>query len=175
MRFVLALVLCGSFLSCRAGSTTKGESPTPESASKASEGAGNNVANVERFGAPLQGAELHALADVLSEPARYVDRALRVTGISRRVCLRKGCWMELATSREPDAVSCRVKFKDYGFFVPTDSAGSEITLEGNLSLARVSPGRVRHLEREGAVFSSKNEDGSANEVQLTATGVELVR
>lgn len=134
-----------------------------------------STATPEIFGAPLSQAREVPLVDVLSKPQSYEGQAIRVSGVARRVCQRKGCWMELSASSESEAPACRVKFKDYGFFVPTDSAGSRATLEGDVKVNRVLPGRVRHLEKEGAVFASKNADGSANEIQIVATGVELVR
>jgi hypothetical protein len=129
----------------------------------------------ELFGQELQGATKVALGELLAKPTDFEDKPLTVEGTARRVCSRKGCWMELAQSDAADAASCRVKFKDYAFFVPTDSAGATVTVEGSVKITTVKPGRVRHLEREGAVFASKNADGSANEVQLVATGVEMVR
>lgn len=70
---------------------------------------------------------------------------------------------------------CRVTFKDYGFFVPTDSAGARAKVEGRIVTKLVTAGHVEHLEGEGAVFPNKHADGSAMEVRLVATGVELVR
>jgi hypothetical protein len=129
---------------------------------------------VERFGAPLTGLPAQPLDAVIATPEQF-QGPVRVSGRVRRACERKGCWMELATDSAEGAKACRVRFKDYGFFVPTDSAGAQATLEGSVEVRKVSSGRVRHLENEGAVFTSKNEDGSANEVQIVATGVELTR
>lgn len=137
--------------------------------------AAGEPSSVQRHGAPLSGLPEARLADVLSEPQRYQGQSVRVSGVARRVCQRKGCWMELAAGSGSEAPACRVKFKDYAFFVPTDSAGAQATLEGEVRVDKVLPGRVKHLEEEGAVFSSKNADGSANEIQLLANGVELVR
>jgi hypothetical protein len=83
--------------------------------------------------------------------------------------------MELATSKDPGAPACRVTFKDYGFFVPTDAAGASARLEGTVFLRRVEKKLVEHLEAEGATFASKAEDGTADEVRIVATGVELTR
>jgi hypothetical protein len=79
--------------------------------------------------------------------------------------------MELASGETGPA--CRVTFQDYGFFVPTDAAGSQARLEATVKLETLSPNQVRHHEREGASFPNKNPDGSADEVRLVATGVEL--
>jgi len=83
--------------------------------------------------------------------------------------------MELATDSTPSAAACRVTFKDYGFFVPTDSAGAEAQVEGQVAVKRVRAAHVKHYEGEGATFPSKREDGSADEVRIVATGVELTR
>jgi hypothetical protein len=127
------------------------------------------------FGAELSDARKIGLAELLSTPQSFEGATVRIEGTARRVCSRKGCWMELAAAEDDEAPSCRVKFKDYAFFVPTDSAGSKVTVEGVPEITTVKPGRVRHLEREGARFAFKNPDGSANEVQLVATGVEMLR
>jgi hypothetical protein len=83
--------------------------------------------------------------------------------------------MELAEGADPKLPGCRVTFKDYGFFVPTDSAGASARVEAQLELATLSPASVDHMEREGASFPNKASDGSAREVRLIATGVELRR
>jgi hypothetical protein len=83
--------------------------------------------------------------------------------------------MQISAESDPTAPSCRVTFKDYGFFVPTDSAGSQAKVQGSLTIDTVPSERVAHLESEGAKFADKNPDGSANELHLVATGVELWR
>jgi hypothetical protein len=44
-----------------------------------------------------------------------------------------------------------------------------------VTLRRVEPKLVSHLEAEGATFAAKAGDGSADEVRIVATGVELSR
>jgi len=83
--------------------------------------------------------------------------------------------MQISADADPGAASCRVTFKDYGFFVPTDSAGAQAKVQGSLTVDTVPAERVAHLEGEGAKFADKNPDGSANELRLVATGVELWR
>ena len=68
-----------------------------------------------------------------------------------------------------------MSFKDYGFFVPTDSAGARARVHGIVEVTTVKAGHVKHLEEEGATFSNKAADGTAQEVSLVATGVELRR
>jgi hypothetical protein len=83
--------------------------------------------------------------------------------------------MELADGAGPELPGCRVTFKDYGFFVPTDSAGSRARVEARVLVASLDPAIVSHMESEGAHFASKDAQGGAREVRLVASGVELWR
>lgn len=127
------------------------------------------------FGAPLGQSPAVALADVIKAPERFAEGSVLVEGEVRQACTRKGCWMELSEAPGAAAPGCRVTFKDYGFFVPTDSAGSKARVEAHVETRRVKPELVAHLESEGAKFPDKAADGSAQEVRLVATGVEMWR
>ncbi|HEY3254191.1 MAG TPA: DUF4920 domain-containing protein [Polyangiaceae bacterium] len=159
------------------------ETRSPESSPRASSAAAVESAapspapavSAKAFGAPISpGSEL-ALADVLASPERFRDQAITVQGHVRSACTRRGCWMELAEGADPKLPGCRVTFKDYGFFVPTDSAGANAKVQGTLGVNTLSAERVAHLESEGGQFPRKNADGSADELRLVATGVELRR
>jgi hypothetical protein len=127
------------------------------------------------FGAPLGAGTAVALSEVLKSPDKFADRSVLVEGEVRRACTRKGCWMELGEAQDTSAPGCRVTFKDYGFFVPIDSAGSKARVEAKVETKVIKPSLVTHLEQEGAQFPDKAADGSAREVRLVATGVELWR
>ena len=129
----------------------------------------------QTFGAPLGTSPNASLADVLKTPDKFAEQSVMVEGEVRRACTRKGCWMELSEAQDAAAPGCRVTFKDYGFFVPTDSAGSTAKVQGTLGVNVLPPERVAHLESEGGRFPQKNADGSVNELRLVATGVELWR
>jgi hypothetical protein len=123
----------------------------------------------------LAGAKAIALAEVLKAPEKFAEQSVLVEGEVRRACTRKGCWMELSEGQDPAAPGCRVTFKDYGFFVPIDSAGSKARVEAKVESKVLKPSLVTHMEEEGAKFAAKEPDGSAREVRLVATGVELWR
>ena len=123
-------------------------------------------------GEKLQGAPSVPLAQLLETPDTYAHQNVFVEGKVRRACSRKGCWMELAPSEK--GAGLRVTFKDYGFFVPVDSAGSTARVEGVVKVAELSEERARHYESEGATVP-RGKDGKPREVQLVATGVELRR
>ena len=68
----------------------------------------------------------------------------------------------------------RVRFKDYGFFVPLDSAGASALVEGQINTRILEESMATHLEEEGAKIF-RNKAGEAVELALVATAVELAR
>lgn len=132
-------------------------------------------AGLIRVGAQVSAGPAVPLGEILSQPSGFAARRVVVEGQVRRTCTKKGCWMELAAGPDEQAPGCRVTFRDYGFFVPTNAAGSHARLEGNVVVKTLSKAHVDHLEAEGAHFASKAADGTALEVQIVADGVELKR
>ena len=107
------------------------------------------------------------VSTVLSKPED--GKTVLVEGVVRRACSQMGCWMELAPTEGGTGV--RVTFKDYGFFVPTDSAGAKARVQGTVKVAELSAAQAEHLRAEGGSMSA----GAQREVRLLATGVELRR
>jgi hypothetical protein len=126
---------------------------------------------VSRFGAAIQPGPEVALSALLADPKAYAEQTVTTEGKVQRACSRKGCWMEIGEGED----ACRITFKDYAFFVPTDSAGAHAKIQGRLDTREVEPAAVAHLESEGARFRNKKADGSATEVRMIASAVELTR
>ena len=78
-------------------------------------------------------AKIVPLAQVLEKPDAYTKDAVVTEGLVQAACSKKGCWMELE--------GMRVTFKDYGFFVPTDSKGMKARLEGVVTIKMLSKER----------------------------------
>jgi uncharacterized protein DUF4920 len=123
-------------------------------------------------GEALKGAPAVKLTELLAKPQAHEGKTVRVEGQVRKACEKKGCWMELAEGAKGAGV--RVTFKDYGFFVPLDSAGSAARVEGVVKVTELSESMAKHYEAEGAQVP-RGTDGKPREVQLVATGVELRR
>lgn len=168
-----ASLLCLA-VSCKSGDGPRRAAPEPTSI-PAAPATATPPADVLRVGAPIESDRRERLATVLGAPERFVGQTVVVEGNVRRACSRKGCWMELAADATQSAPSCRVTFKDYAFFVPTDSAGRIAKVQGTIELAKLKARHVEHLAEEGATFKDKAPDGSAEEVRFVATGVELRR
>src|SRR5688572_4997036 len=100
------------------------------------------------------------VADVVAKPDAYAKEPVVVDGVISSVCTNMGCWMQL------DGV--RVTFKDYGFFVPTDSKGMQVRAFGVAKVRKIGKDEADHLEDEGAKLN-RNPDGTANEVAFVAS------
>jgi len=162
---------CLTLLLCFACNTGKEPAPAKAEARVPAPAA----ASRKVFGAPLGSSPVTELGAVLKAPDKFADQSVLVEGDVRQACTRRGCWMELSSTSDPAAPGCRVTFKDYGFFVPTDSAGSKARVEARVESKVLRPELVLHMESEGAKFPEKAPDGSAREVRLVASGVEMWR
>ena len=69
----------------------------------------------------------------------------KVKGKVVSVCKEKGCWMKVERENgEP----MMVKFKDYGFFMPTNIEGKEVVLEGEATVKETSVKQLRHYSED---------------------------
>jgi hypothetical protein len=128
---------------------------------------------VKKLGEPIAAGAATSLASVVATPDAFAGKSILTEGFVRQVCQRKGCWMEIAATNAPEAAGARVTFKDYGFFVPKTSAGSQARLEGVVEVRTIEKAHVAHYESEGAHVAAKQADGSARELTIVAKGVEL--
>nr|WP_299343615.1 DUF4920 domain-containing protein [Allomuricauda sp.] len=69
----------------------------------------------------------------------------QLTGVIKEVCQAKGCWMKVKLDSNDEVF---VKFKDYGFFVPTNSADKNVVLNGVAFLEEVSIEEQRHYAKD---------------------------
>ena len=99
----------------------------------------------ETFGAPLpEAGDVLGLEQLLANPDKYLGRTVQVETRIAQVCQKKGCFF---IAQEGTAVA-RVSFKDYGFFVPSDSAGKRVRLAGVLQRQDVSAGDAAHMNQD---------------------------
>lgn len=101
-----------------------------------------------QVGAPLSGSPLlePEAATELFQSLAAADTVQ--SGFKARVlevCQMKGCWMRVELAGEHNVM---VRFKDYGFFVPKDIAGSEVWVEGKAFISVVPEDERRHLARD---------------------------
>ncbi len=61
------------------------------------------------------------------------------------VCQKKGCWMNVDLDKDEKAF---VKFKDYGFFMPLNSKGEDIIVNGKAFLSIESVEDQKHYAKD---------------------------
>lgn len=61
------------------------------------------------------------------------------------VCQKKGCWMNLAMVNDDEVF---VKFKDYAFFMPLNSKGEEVVVNGKAFLSIESVDELKHYAKD---------------------------
>jgi len=124
----------------------------------------------EVFGSALPDAGTPlSLADLVSDNEQYLDQEVLVETRIAKVCQKKGCFF-VATDGPSTA---RVTFKDYGFFIPTDSGGKDVVLLGTFSRKSVSKEQAEHYAAdlgEKAVLSPEE-----FEYSIVATAVKIPR
>jgi hypothetical protein len=124
----------------------------------------------EDYGAGITLGEISDFGDVLSRPEKYAGSPVLIRGRIADVCQRKGCWTVL--SRGEDQV--RVRFKDYGFFLPKDCSGKQAYVEGVVAVETLSEKMARHYADESRTEDPSEISGPRQVVGFTASGVRIV-
>lgn len=89
--------------------------------------------SVEQFAEMMAGADTDTLR-------------VKIAAVAEDVCKNKGCWMKVKTA---DGDQMRIRFKDYGFFVPMDITGKNVVFEGIAFRDTVSVEDLRHYAKDG--------------------------
>jgi len=97
---------------------------------------------------------------------------VKLVGTIEECCQKKGCWMKVDMG---DGKTMRVSFKDYAFFVPMNSAGKEVIMEGVATMEETSVEALRHFAEDAG--KSKEEIAAITEgkkeLVFEASGVIL--
>ena len=113
------------------------------------------------FGKPLKGLKPVALKELLAKPEN--GREVRLEGVIDAVCQDMGCWIGLKQGDQ----AIHVAMAGHSFFLPKDSKGKKVVVEGRVVVKERTADEVKHLESEGA-------RAAAAKVSIEATGVEIV-
>ncbi len=123
-----------------------------------------------RFGAELTLASPTPLGEILAAPERFSQTRVLVSGRLTDLCMKKGCWTVLA---DGDAF-VRVRFQDYGFFLPQDALGAQALVEGVATVRTLSEREAKHLAEESRDGDPDAIEGPQRSVEFIASGVRLV-
>ncbi len=112
----------------------------------------------QKFGKPLTLTEPTPVAQIESQPEKYVGKTVQVRGRISEVCQMMGCWMSIV-----DPVgerSIRIKVNDGEMVFPKSAAGKLAIAEGKLIKLELTRQeaveRARHeAEEQGRKFDPK--------------------
>lgn len=95
----------------------------------------------QSFGAAITPKDALTPAQFLAEMEGKSSARMKLSAKIDACCQAKGCWMQLNMDNGEQLM---VRFKDYGFFVPTDSEGKTAIIEGEAFLDTVSVEELQH-------------------------------
>ncbi|WGK63759.1 DUF4920 domain-containing protein [Croceiramulus getboli] len=140
MKNRIAILLMAAVLgSCNNQKKTETEQATPADASKQT--AALYGASFE----PAQPLDKKEIGEVYQQLTTQDTVEVIFKSAITDVCQAKGCWMKVPVGQD----TAMVRFKDYGFFVPLNSSGKEVTLKGKAFIAEVPVDELKHLAEDG--------------------------
>lgn len=104
------------------------------------------------------------LSEIIESDQSDGQVALKTT--VAQVCQKKGCFF----IAQDDHYTARVTFRDYGFFIPTDSQGKQVVLLGDFSVETLSEEQAKHYA-EDAGDHPDSVTGEQEEYSVVATSI----
>ncbi|MFT6991270.1 MAG: hypothetical protein ACJASL_003257 [Paraglaciecola sp.] len=99
----------------------------------------------ETFGVKLDnGLPKITMASLVTDSVSHLTKPFQVETRIAKVCQKKGCFF----IAQQEQHILRVSFRDYGFFIPTDSSGKTVTLAGELVQKEISPEQAAHFKAD---------------------------
>ncbi|HRD51388.1 MAG TPA: DUF4920 domain-containing protein [Flavobacteriales bacterium] len=102
--------------------------------------------DVHSYGAKITADGAMSAADFAKAISQTDSMAVKLDCEIITSCVKKGCWM---TVKLPDGQDMMVRFKDYGFFVPTKGLeGKRAVLQGYATKEVVDVATLRHYAED---------------------------
>jgi hypothetical protein len=165
------LCLCALLV---AGACSNSSTSTATSSTVAGDGTlAPSPANYDFYGAGTELTGTVPVSAVLEQPEPHLGKTVRLSGPIAGTCAKKGCWMRMGGSGE----NVFVKFKDYGFFVPTAGVeGRQAVVEGTLAMETQSVEELKHyLEDAGRHEDAAKVTKPKRVLSFVATGVAIAK
>ena len=162
-RIISFIAVTGTILSIACSSPTQVDENTSTSAQDTV--AGN-------YGAEVKELNITPTTEMVAFVQENGSFEGKISGEIKEVCSSKGCWL---TMDLPDGSSMRVTFKDYEFFVPKNSQGFPIVLEGVATLTETDVKTLQHYAKD----EGKSDEEVAKitepkrEITFEAVGVKI--
>jgi len=125
------------------------------------------------YGEKIEASNALTADEFLTEMNGSDSSSLKMEATIIETCEKKGCWMTLDLG---DGQEMRVTFKDYGFFVPTDSVeGRPVVIEGFARKTVTDVETLKHFAEDAGKSESEIAQITEPKKELTfvATGVAI--
>lgn len=116
--------------------------------------------DIQYFGKKIDESGAISMSELMERTTDGKEMHVKVYGKVEEVCQAKGCWMLI---EKGNGTTMRVKFKDYGFFVPKNCAGKTAVMEGKAFYRTVSVDELKHYAEDAG--KSKEEIEAIKEPQ----------
>jgi hypothetical protein len=117
------------------------------------------------YGKKIEIKETTSVNSINSEPNKYVDKEVLVTGKVSRVCKGMGCWIEV----ESDSSKIICRSLDESILVPKDCEGRAVRVMGKVKFDKKASGKdAMKKEGDGPVHACP-----APKVFVSTSGIEL--
>ena len=128
------------------------------------------------YGKELSAALSIRIADLTSNPEKYVDKLVKVEGLVDDVCPMKGCWVDIIESQSTETI--RFKVQDDVIVFPVSATGQSIVAEGVLKKHSMSKDQavrwLRHLaEEKGEIFDETSVTAATVFYQIEGVGATV--
>lgn len=110
-----------------------------------------------------------SLGELIADSEKYQDSEVLVSTRIAKVCQKKGCFFVA----QEGADSVRISFKNYGFFIPTDSGGKQATLAGVFSRKPMSREQAEHYAQD--LGEAAPDAVPAYEYTIVASGIRIYK
>lgn len=123
----------------------------------------------EVFGAEVESwGEVTSLKNIIENEDDLSGQKVILETEIAEVCQKKGCFFVA----NEDSYSARITFKDYRFFIPTDSKGKKVTLIGTFEVKELTEEKAKHYA-EDAGQNPDTIEGPQKEYSIVATSVKV--
>lgn len=123
----------------------------------------------ETFGSPLDlTLPMVELKSLMKNAHQKLGKKHLIFTKIAKVCQKKGCFF----IAQQDDIVVRVSFKDYDFFIPTDSANKTVMMAGELVKMNLTEENAKHYNADLGV-SNKVQPGEVLEIVVESIKIPL--
>lgn len=101
------------------------------------------------YGAGVSASETVSISEISKDPEAYEGKTVRVEGMVTDVCVKRGCWIEMAGQAPGEKI--RFKVTDGEMVFPVDSKGKWAIAEGKIVTQKLT---VEEARAQAEYFAS---------------------